>query len=89
VVRERDCNDGDALNLEWRRCEGLPLDSVQGREHPRRGRLISTGVWLLGSAASSETPLDSEMPPPSSVPSREVLRDGAKPLTLRLSGLWL
>ena len=29
-------------------------------EHPRRGRLASTGVWLLGSAASSETPLDSD-----------------------------
>ena len=50
-------------------------------EHPRRGRLASTGVWLLGSAASSETPLDSEMPPPSSMPSREVRRDGAKALT--------
>ena len=34
----------------------------------------STGVWLAGSAGSSETPLDSEMPPPSSVPSRKVRR---------------
>ena len=71
------------------RCGGLPLFFVRRREHPRRGRLTSTGVWLLGSAASSEAPLDSEMPPPSSVPSRKVRRDGAKVLMLRLSDLWL
>jgi len=40
------------------------------------------GVWLLGSVDLFKVATSSEMPPPSSVPSRGVCRDGAERVVL-------